>query len=226
MPDVGSPERTDPDGRVRGESSTRRRVSEADAPRARIEPSGPAGAVSLGARLRGLRADRRLSLDRLATLSGVSRSAISKIERDEVTPGTTRLSALAEALDTTFAELMSPAARGEVVVLKRADQPVLVDERSGFTRRCIAPILPSRGLDWVHNTLPAGREAASFVPHRHGVEEYIYVLEGVLDARVGGRRVRLEAGDALYFEAQVPHEFAAAGLDDCRYLLIIDSRAR
>ena len=147
---------------------------------------------TLGARLRARRLERRLSIDGLAKLSGVSRSSISKIERDEVTPGTTRLSRLAEALQSTFAELMSPSAAGEVIVLRAADQPRMVDERSGFVRRCIAPILPSRGLDWVHNTLPAGGEPAHFVPHRPGVEEYIYVLRGCARGPVGRRRAATE----------------------------------
>lgn len=180
----------------------------------------------LGVRLKEFRKGRGLSLEQLAEMSGVSRSAISKIERGEVTPTTSNLAKLAEALGTTFAELMSRPSRGEVVVLRAKDQPCMVDDKTGFQRRCIAPILPSRGLDWVLNTLPKGQSTGQFVPHSVGVEEYIYVLSGELDALLDRQSHPLSAGDALFFRAHIPHEFIARGPGPCQYLLIIDSKSR
>jgi quercetin dioxygenase-like cupin family protein len=34
----------------------------------------------------------------------------------------------------------------------------------------------------------------------------------------------LEEGDALYFEADVPHRFDNAGEEECSYYLVIDSK--
>ena len=192
--------------------------------RGRSEPATET--VTLGRRLRERRLKRGLSLEVLASRCGLSRSGLSKIERGEVVPSTTNLSRIAEALGTSFAALMSPASEGEVVVLRAEDQPVMKDGRSGFTRRCIAPILPSRGLDWVLNHLPAGESTGVFVPHRAGVDEYIYVLSGRLEARLGRARHALEEGDALYFQAQVAHEFVATEDGACDYLLIIDNQTR
>lgn len=196
-----------------------RLAGEADAPEAQE-------GMALGPRLKEFRAGRGFSLEQLAEKSGVSRSAISKIERGEVTPTTTNLAKLAEALGTTFAELMSPPSGGEVVVLRAKDQPRMIDDKTGFERRCIAPILPSRGLDWVLNTLPKGQSTGQFVPHSVGVEEYIYVLSGELDALLDRQSHPLSAGDALFFRAHVTHEFIARGTGPCQYLLIIDSKSR
>lgn len=178
----------------------------------------------LGRRLRSLRHDHKLSLDGLAKMSGVSRATISKIELGQTTPGTSTLSKLTEALGTSFAMLVSPESSGEIVVLKAAEQPTMRDEESGFNRRCIAPILPSRGLDWVLNELPAGASTGTFMPHRPGVEEYLYVLSGTLQASLGEQQHVLETGDALYFEAHVPHRFTAGGRSACRYMLIINNQ--
>lgn len=181
-------------------------------------------APRLGERIREFRKQRTLSLDALAALSGVSRATISKVELDQVTPSTTNLSKIAEALGTSFAELMSPEAAGEIVILRAEDQPVMSDATSGFTRRCIAPILPSRGIDWVLNELPPGASAGGFVPHRVGVEEYIYVLAGRLEARLGDDVHELSKDDALFFQAHRRHEFKAVGKRACRYMLIIHNR--
>ncbi len=178
----------------------------------------------LGDRIRAFRKKRMLSLDALAAQSGVSRATISKIELDQVTPSTTNLSKIAEALGTSFAELMSPESAGETVILRAEDQPVMSDAKTGFARRCIAPILPSRGIDWVLNELPPGVSTGGFVPHRVGVEEYIYVLSGGLEARLGDDVHILSEGDALFFQAHKRHEFKAAGKGACRYMLIIHNR--
>jgi mannose-6-phosphate isomerase-like protein (cupin superfamily) len=87
-------------------------------------------------------------------------------------------------------------------------------------------VLPGRGVDFVLNHLDPGGDTGDFAAHRRGVEEYIYVLSGRLEARVGTRAVQLEAGDSLFFEADLPHGFANRGDEPCAYFLIIDSARR
>jgi transcriptional regulator with XRE-family HTH domain len=166
---------------------------------------------------------RELSLEGLASLSGVSRSMISKIERAEAVPSTAVLSRLAEALGVTFSRLMAPAAEREVLLIPASRQPVLRDGNSGFLRRCLSPVLPGRGIDWVLNTLPPGATTGEFVAHRRGVSEYIYVLKGRLRAVVGERVIAVGEGDSLYFEADAGHSFTNIGTGRCEYFLVIDS---
>jgi quercetin dioxygenase-like cupin family protein/DNA-binding XRE family transcriptional regulator len=173
--------------------------------------------------LRRNRRRRDWSLEELSARSGVSRSMISKIERCETLPSTTILSKLAEALEITFSRLMANPIERTMIVIPAARQPVLRDEASGFIRRCISPVLPGRGIDWVLNTLPPGGGTGEFVGHRHGVEEYIFVLEGKLKASVGNKAAVLNEGDSMYFEADAEHHFNNLGKKPCRYFLIIDT---
>lgn len=173
--------------------------------------------------LHASRRKKQLSLEQLAELSGVSRSMISKIERCEAVPSTTVLAKLAEALGLTFSQLMSQPLEQEVILIKAAQQPVLRDETSGFLRRCISPVLPGRGIDWVLNTLPPRGTTGEFGVHRRGVEEYIYVLNGRLKAVIGTDVVTMEKGDSLYFQADANHAFTNVGAEECNYLLVIDS---
>lgn len=177
----------------------------------------------LAAELRRHRKEKQLSLETLSAVSGVSRSMISKVERGETVPSTGTLSRLAEALGTTFSQLMAHPVESEIIVIPADRQPILSDASSGYQRRCISPVLPGRGVDWVLNTLPPHGTSGEFVAHRRGVEEYIYVLKGRLEARVGSRRVRLEARDALYFQAHETHQFTNLGAGECEYFLIINS---
>ena len=191
-----------------------------------ISKNDPADDPQLGVIGRELHASRRkrqLSLEQLAELSGVSRSMISKVERGEAVPSTTVLAKLAEALGLTFSQLMSHPVEREILVIKADRQPVLRDEASGLVRRCLSPVLPGRGIDWVINTLPPRGIAGDFGAHRHGVEEYIFVQTGRLKAVIGTEVVTLEAGDSLYFQADANHAFTNIGRGECVYFLVIDS---
>lgn len=55
--------------------------------------------ISLGDRLRQLRAERRLSQRDLAQLAGISTNSISLIEREEISPSVSTLQSLARALN-------------------------------------------------------------------------------------------------------------------------------
>jgi transcriptional regulator with XRE-family HTH domain len=180
----------------------------------------------LARELKSNRKRREWSIEQLASASGVSRSMISKIERCEAVPSTTILSKLAEALGITFSRLMSAPTDRDIVVIPSLRQPILRDEATGFTRRCISPVLPGRGIDWVLNTLPKGGTTGEFVAHVRGVEEYIFVLRGRLMAKIGERTVVLEQGDSLFFEADAEHAFTNIGSGQCEYFLIIDSSRR
>ena len=189
-----------------------------------LEYSGNSSQLSvLAEEIRYFRKKNNFSLEMLADASGVSRSMISKIERCETVPSTVILSKLAEALGVTFSQLMAPAVEREVVHIPAARQPILRDEESGFLRRCISPVLPGRGIDWVLNTLPPNAETGNFVAHRRGVEEYIYVLRGRMRVAIGEQQVVLDQGDSLYFQADADHSFLNLGKTQCEYFLVIDA---
>ena len=97
-------------------------------------------------RVRELRAARRLSLDALATDSGVSRSMISLIERGESSPTAVLLEKLASGLGVTLASLSDtlPAATGgrNEPLVRRKDQPQWQDPASGYRRRNVSRVRP------------------------------------------------------------------------------------
>jgi mannose-6-phosphate isomerase-like protein (cupin superfamily) len=55
----------------------------------------------------------------------------------------------------------------------------------------------------------------------HPGQEFYYVLEGALKVTLGEREVVLEAGDALYFDATVPHCLTARHDRPARILAVI-----
>ncbi|HET7271716.1 MAG TPA: XRE family transcriptional regulator [Rubrobacter sp.] len=178
----------------------------------------------LGGRVRELRSRRGLTLNKLAELSGVSRAMISKLERGEKNPTLVVAAKLAEGLGVTLSQLAGVEERREVVVVPKNGRMIMRDPATGFERQLLSPSFAGRGVEFIRNIIPAGSTSGEFPPHRRGVDEHIVVERGTLRAILGGEEYLLREGDALYFEADVPHRFDNAGEGECSYYLVISSR--
>jgi transcriptional regulator with XRE-family HTH domain len=151
-------------------------------------------------RVRELRDSQGLSLDALATRSGVSRSNISLIERGESSPTAAVLDKLASALGVALAALFEDKGAPEDApspLARVVDQPVWTDPASGYMRRSLSPAAPSP-LQLVDVVFPAGQRVAyDSVPHNADIHQQVWMIEGAMDISVGEQHWRLEAGDTL-----------------------------
>jgi transcriptional regulator with XRE-family HTH domain len=178
----------------------------------------------LGERVRALRRERGLTLEVLAGRSGVSRAMISKLERGEKNPTLVVAAKVAEGLGVSLSQLVGVEERREAAVVPKERRMVVRDPDTGFERQLLAPSFGGRGIEFTKNVVPGGSSSGQFPPQRRGVEEYLVVERGRLRAILGEEEYLLEEGDALYFEAEVPHRFDNAGEGECNYYLVIDSK--
>ncbi|MGI8860147.1 MAG: helix-turn-helix domain-containing protein [Rubrobacteraceae bacterium] len=180
-------------------------------------------AERLGSRVKDLRKRRGITLEALAERSGVSRAMISKVERGEKNPTLVVAARIAEGFAVTLSGLLGTEERREVIVVPREKRMVMKDPETGFERQLLSPSFGARGIEFVRNVVPEESTSGEFPPHRRGVEEYVVVERGRLRAVLGGEEHLLEEGDALFFEADVPHRFDNAGEGECSYYLVISS---
>ena len=162
----------------------------------------------------------------LAERSGVSRAMISKLERGEKNPTLVVAAKVAEGLGTNLSRLVGVEEKRKIVVVPRGRRMTMLDPETGFERQLLSPSLGGRGVEFMRNVVPEGSTSGEFPPHRRGVEEYLVVERGRLRAVLGGEEYVLEEGDAAYFEADVAHRFDNAGVGECSYYLVIDSKGR
>ena len=177
----------------------------------------------LGDALRRYRDERRLTLEQLAKRSGVSRAAISKIERGDSGSSTPVLGKLAEALDLSISQLIGGRERARIVRIPADSQPVFREPSTGFERRSLSPLYLGRGVDFVLNRLPPKAKTGPFPSHRQGVEEHLYVVKGRLKVTLGDEAHTLEAGDFLFYHGDLNHTFENLSNTVCEYFIVIDS---
>jgi transcriptional regulator with XRE-family HTH domain len=183
-------------------------------------------------RVRQLRAAKNLSLDALAGRSGVSRSMISLIEREESSPTAVILEKLAGGLDVTLASLFdAPAANGSCSshgpVARRDDQPQWKDPASGYVRRNVSPPDAPQPIQIVEVHFPPGaRVAFDSVIREVRLHQQIWVLEGAIDITVGRVRHRLRGGDCLAMRLDRPTMFHNPTRKVTRYAVVIAPETR
>ncbi|MFJ4713441.1 helix-turn-helix domain-containing protein [Streptomyces sp. NPDC088785] len=175
----------------------------------------------LGARLSELRAEHGWSLGEVAERSGVSRSTLSRAERAETSPTAALLNRLCAVYGRTMSQLLSEVESAPAQPVRAADQPVWHDAASGFRRRSVSPPLAGLRAEVVEGSLEPYADIAYDRPPVPGLEQHIWVLDGVLDLTVHSVTHRLATGDSLRFRLWGPTHFHCPGPEPVRYALVV-----
>lgn len=174
----------------------------------------------VGANLKRLRVKRGLSLERLAKASGVSRAMLGQVELGQSTPTINVLWKVARALDVPFSTLITDSGAPSTVLVPRASAKVLTSSDGTFTSRALFPFNAARLTEFYELRMaPLGLERAD--PHPPGTTENLVVASGMLQIRVGKARHSLATGDAILFEADVPHEYMNPGDSEAVMYLVM-----
>jgi transcriptional regulator with XRE-family HTH domain len=172
-------------------------------------------------RIRQVRAARGMTLQQVSDRTGLSKGLLSKIENCIVLPSLGTLAKLASALETPIGEFFEmqdlepgsvffPQSRRKRVQGRRSElnyeYELLV---SGRKRRDMQPLMIS-----------INGESCKFALREHPGEQFIFMLEGLMDYVVGEKTYRVEPGDCLYFDARVPHGPKVHKNQKARYLVV------
>lgn len=162
----------------------------------------------LGGRLREIRKKKGLTLQQLAERTGLTAGLLSKIENLRTSPSLPVLSDLARALGTDMADLFLSADRGKgsrrwrhfpAGSFRKIDR----EENRGFTYKLILESRLSgdrQQIMLVEVEPGARREAVS-----GDGNEFLYMISGKLNYRIGDDIIDLGPGDVLFFDSAAPH---------------------
>jgi transcriptional regulator with XRE-family HTH domain len=176
---------------------------------------------SVGPKLRSLRHERALSQRDLADLASLSPNAISLIERDEISPSVATLQRLANALGVRMNYFFDEGPEPVGVIYARAGtRPRL--EGGGVTIEGIGARLREPHVEPFYLALAPGAGAGSGQV-AHAGQEFVYCLRGQVQYEIDGATYRLEPGDFLLFEAELPHFWRNSGPETAELLLVLQA---
>ncbi len=163
--------------------------------------------VELAQRIRTLRLERRLTLEEVASRTGLTRSWLSKVENFRVTPSLPALSQICSALNVPMSDLVKGLDEKPPIALVRKDERQVVErnnsEKNTTVYESLAHKRPSRMMDPFLLTVPAG--VAREESLGHDGEEFLMVQQGMIDFEIDDQLLTLRAGDCLYFDSNLPH---------------------
>ena len=161
--------------------------------------------TSLGDCLRAARETRGLTLEQAAESSGISKSHLSRLESSERQPSVASLLALSDAYGVSMGLLFGEPQDNAPIAVYPPDQPRHTSK--GLAIAACSGYPGSSVIDALRLTVDPDREAQ--VPVRHAGEEWLYVMSGTLRLEYDGEAYFLAAGEAVHFNAEVPHRLGA-----------------
>jgi transcriptional regulator with XRE-family HTH domain len=183
----------------------------------------------VGERIARLRAERRMTLDRLAQVTRFTKGYLSKIENGRKVPPIATLSRIAQALHTEIGSFFQSARRSvtrEVTVVRANERQPVQRGGSAFGYDYVGLALKRvhKRMDPFIFTFPPRIDKHVFFEHRG--EEFLFVLSGTVEFQVGEERFTLRKGDSVYFDASVPHRGRSAGAEAKALVVIHDTAKR
>jgi len=170
-----------------------------------LEAGAAALSSQLGKTVQRLRKAYNLSLSELSEQSGVAKSIISQIERNETNPTLATIWRLSQALDVSIERVLQ-ATEEEPFLEKtsKGDTPILVSDDGKCRLAIIGWIKTVEWLQWYDFAADPGGILESEA-HQRGSVESVSVNEGELDIEVGGVVERVKAGETLRYRCDRPH---------------------
>ncbi|MFA5890118.1 MAG: XRE family transcriptional regulator [Actinomycetota bacterium] len=187
----------------------------------------PDPAAQSGARIRTLREARGLSLRDLAQRSGVSAPMLSQVERRETSPTLAVAAKIAAGLGLSLSQLLRLDEEHHVVVVRRADRQAV--RRNGHKIEMLSPSLPGqRAAVSLHTLRAGGRTGDAGDPpmHEPGSRETAVVRTGSLTLIFDKDRYELSEGDAVTFDADLPHHFENPGEIETVFVAVVTTELR
>jgi transcriptional regulator with XRE-family HTH domain len=186
-------------------------------------PPDPAEAINrhFGARVKQLRAERGWSLERLAGASGVSRSMLSQIEREQANPTLAVTMRIGQAFGLSLADLLEmPGAASSVTVIRAEDRAFHYRSDKFCRLRTLSPLNLEKDVEFYEVQLQPGGALRS-APHFEGTREFLTVQKGEVRVQSVEDVEELAPGDSASYRADVPHAIVNTGKTEALLFLVV-----
>lgn len=159
----------------------------------------------IGNKLKDIRHKKNLSLDEVASLTGVSKAMLGQIERGQSNPTVSTLWKVATGLKVSFSFFVEEQQDNYKIIDQTEITPIIEDNE----KMKLYPIFPfdaNKGFEIFTIELEHGCNHMSS-SHIEGVEEYIIVTEGQIEMEIKNERYVLNKGNSMKFTANIPHTY-------------------
>lgn len=181
--------------------------------------------LQVGEKVKRVREQRGLSLADIAQRTGMDMAVLAEIEEGMMPPPLGTVIKLAKALQMKMGYFISGEEDRPFTIVRHGDRKVVsrFDSKKvkhyGYEYESLSPRKKNRHMEpFLVTLLPAstGEERSS-----HDGQEFIFVLAGKMEVRLGNETHLLEPGDSIYYESSVPHLVKCHGAEATKILAVL-----
>jgi transcriptional regulator with XRE-family HTH domain len=172
--------------------------------------------MKLGSKLKRLRLARGYTQEELADRCDLSRSFISQLESDKVSPSVETLERILRVLGTDLKHFFSDEQKK--IIFKKDERVPVYDLPKGVNIEILMDAVEDKELDAKIVELEPGAQTEQ--EGYHDGDEFGYVIEGSVDIYIDGKRYRANEGDCFYYSGDCVHYMRNPGKEKAKILWI------
>ena len=169
--------------------------------------------------IKRLREERKLSMDELSKLSGVSKSMLAQIERGGGNPTISTLWKISNGMKVPF-DALTVRPKSPYELVKTSDLQPLLEDGGKVKNYSIFPDDENRRFAVYYLELEEGSYWES-EPHLKGAAEFITIFSGKIEICTGGRSFQVEKVESIRFKADAVHSYKIIGAEPVLLHMII-----
>ncbi|KAB0664524.1 helix-turn-helix domain-containing protein [Oryzomonas japonica] len=184
----------------------------------------------IGQKIRGLRQQKRLTLQELSDLTTLSKPLLSQIENEQVVPPLATLLKIAKGLKVGIHFFFEDESnRQRYVMTKRealpefetVQRPIINDVSRPYVYHSLAQGMRHKHMEpFLVEFDTCSWDERLFFKHE-GDEEFLYIVAGELDLHYNNEVIRLRAGDSIYYDSSQPHGWVAVGEEKAKAVAVL-----
>ena len=169
----------------------------------------------IGEKIKSLRTNQEISIQELAERAGLTVEQVSRIEENIDIPSLAPLVKIARALGVRLGTFLDDQDEvGPVVCRKKEAKDAIsfsnnaIHSRKHMEYHSLSKSKADRHMEpFIIDVMPT--QDTDFVLSSHEGEEFIMVMEGIMEISYGKNTYLLEEGDSIYYDSIVPHHVHA-----------------
>ena len=183
--------------------------------------------ADMGMRVKKARESQGLSVFDLYLRTNIDVDQLSQIEEGKVVPPLGKVIKLAKALDLKMDYFISGEEGKAYTIVRRDDRKVTSrydpnkEKQYGYAYESLAPHKTDRTMEPFMVTL----EPSEVEEERstHDGQEFIFVVQGEMEVRLGEEIHILKPGDSIYYDSTVPHLVKCHGKEITKILAVLNT---
>ena len=178
--------------------------------------------MQVGNAIHTLRKENKMTLVELAEKSGVALATLSRMENGKMTGTLDSHMRICESLGITLPDLyknLYPSKKAVDLQKQRSRTEVFVHDRKTSEEMLASKILNKKMMPVLIKIAKGGKTQTEET--KPGIEKFIYVLEGKIEANIGPEKYNLGKGDTLYFEGVESHFFKNTSNLDSKLVSVV-----